>query len=854
MGAEAAFNPAETSPPFGTDGFQDPVAVALGGGGVFEGPILVADDVSCRIFELSFEEEDFISIAGTGTCGFSGDGGASDVAELNSPEDLVVDGAGNIYVADTTNNVIRKIDVNGNISTVAGNHAAGAGFSGDGGLATSAKINDPYGVAVDSAGNLYIADSENNRIRKVDLAGIITTVAGNGTGGYSGDGGPATSAELKFPEGVRVDASGNLYIADSNNNVVRKVDTTGKITTVAGNGTAGYTGDGNAATSAELNFPILVSVDAAGELFIADDNNSVIRVVNTSGKISTYAAPTGFPEDLVVDLDGNLAMVDPDAEAVVLVARIESSGLSFANQTVNTSSAAQDATVLNIGNQTLNLTAITPPTGFNTSGTDTTCTSSTSLNLGLSCILGIKFAPTTIGDFETSLTITDNSLGPAGSSTQGVPLLGTSVGITTTTTLTASPSPAFFGQSVTLTATVSPVPTGESLGTVTFCLGTGPDIVTGVRPSLNQSLEQWKSHTAVIPDVSACGSGTVLGTSNVNSSGQATLALTTLPVGTDDITAVYSGNPALAPSTSSAVSETINAPVTTTTTIAASPNPSPDGQTVTLTATVSPTPTVSPLGTVTFCDAGAERTVRLGGRIPRASPQRATGSAPEGELGNPCGSNATVGSASLSSSGTASITTTTLTVGDHNIYAVYSGSVSAAASASDPVDETISTAYTVTAPPEPVDVSEGGSVQVTVTVPPLGGAYNNLVTLSATGLPPGATATFTPPTVTPGAEGEQTQMTLQLAPIVAYRIAARGAPLLASFGLLLALPRFRKRSWPRLVAMLIIVAAISAGALGLTSCNAGFAGLSTPKGQYIVTVTGTSGSLHPSTTVTVVVQ
>ena len=208
----------------------------------------------------------------TSTCGYAGDGGtATGSAELNSPEDVALDGAGNLYIADAQNNVIRKVDRNGKISTVAGNNELDRGFSGDGGPATSAALAYPDGIALDSAGNLYIADTGNNRIRKVDLAGTSRLSRAAVQRSYSGDGGAATSAELSIPIGVRVDSAGNLFIADSGNNVIRKVDLTGKITTVAGNFEmgSGYSGDNGPATSAQLNFPVFVSVDAAGELFIS---------------------------------------------------------------------------------------------------------------------------------------------------------------------------------------------------------------------------------------------------------------------------------------------------------------------------------------------------------------------------------------------------------------------------------------------------------------------------------------------------------------------------------------------------------------------------------------------------------
>jgi uncharacterized protein (TIGR03437 family) len=195
-----------------------------------------------------------------------------------------VDSAGDLYIADFAGERIREIS-NGVITTVAGNGTYG--FSGDNGPATSARLYSPSGVAVDSAGNLYIADADNNRIRKVS-DGVITTVAGNGTEGFSGDNGPATSAQLYNPYGVAVDSAGNLYIADYGNNRVRKVSN-GVITTVAGNGTQGFSGDDGPATSAQLDGPFGVAVDRAGNLYIADYFNSRIRILTPTGSSCTYS-------------------------------------------------------------------------------------------------------------------------------------------------------------------------------------------------------------------------------------------------------------------------------------------------------------------------------------------------------------------------------------------------------------------------------------------------------------------------------------------------------------------------------------------------------------------------------------
>jgi sugar lactone lactonase YvrE len=228
-------------------------------------------------------------VAGNGSAGFSGDGGPATNAALNLPFGVAVDGAGNVYISDSLNSRIRKVNTAGIISTIAG--TGSNAFSGDGGPAASASLWQPHGVAVDAVGNLVIADTGNLRIRRVSSSGTITTIAGIGSRGFSGDGGLATSASLSGPQGVAVDASGNLYIVDAGNQRIRKVNAAAMITTVAGNGKTGFSGDGGLATNASLNLnaPEGVAVDSAGNLFIADALNDRIRKVDTSGLITTAA-------------------------------------------------------------------------------------------------------------------------------------------------------------------------------------------------------------------------------------------------------------------------------------------------------------------------------------------------------------------------------------------------------------------------------------------------------------------------------------------------------------------------------------------------------------------------------------
>lgn len=258
------------------------------------GNLYIADTGNNRIRLVNAATGIITTVAGDGTQGFSGDNGIATSAKLDSPQDVALDASGNLYIADLYNNRVRMVNkATGIISTVAGDGTYG--FNGNNGIATSAQLSNPWSVTLDASGNFYIADGGSSRIRKVNTAtGIITSVAGNGIQGFSGDNGAATSAQLKYPRSVASDAMGNLYILDYDNARIRKVNTTsGIITSVAGNGAFGFSGDNGVATNAQLYYPSSAALDASGNLYIADEGNLRVRKVNSASGIITTVAGNG---------------------------------------------------------------------------------------------------------------------------------------------------------------------------------------------------------------------------------------------------------------------------------------------------------------------------------------------------------------------------------------------------------------------------------------------------------------------------------------------------------------------------------------------------------------------------------
>jgi Abnormal spindle-like microcephaly-assoc'd, ASPM-SPD-2-Hydin/NHL repeat len=403
------------------------------------GNIYIAENQGCAVYEVSASTGNISNFAGTlGTCKYGGDGGPATSAYLAWPSKIAVDSLDNVYIADEYNCVIRKVS-GGTISTFAGDHTLGCGYSGDSGAATSAQLYYPTGVAVDSSGNVYIADQSNQVVRKVS-GGTISTFAGKyALGlGYSGDNGPATSAQLYNPADVAVDSAGNVYIADESNNRIRKVNPSGIITTYAGNGATGYQGDGVPADETSLYYPQGVAVDLFGDVLIADYANNRVRFVDQGGVIHTVAgggstfgnyipataAELYQPAGVGVDPSGNIYVADYGywlVRKINALAMLNSStaSVTFEEQPIKTTSLPVSVTLTSNG--PVEIASITASAGFNEiDDCPSTLTNST-------CMVDVTFSPTVAGVINGTLTISYNGFF---SQETVVNLQGTGTGVT----------------------------------------------------------------------------------------------------------------------------------------------------------------------------------------------------------------------------------------------------------------------------------------------------------------------------------------------------------------------------------------------------------------------------------------
>ncbi|MFZ3215591.1 MAG: choice-of-anchor D domain-containing protein, partial [Candidatus Acidiferrales bacterium] len=462
-----------------------------------ESYILIADTLDNRLREVDVATGIVTTIAGTGNLGFSGDGGPATQAELNSPRGFAYDSAGNLYFPDSSNHRIRMINkATGIITTVAGSGGVATqsqgcqngGYSGDGGPATSAQLDCPLGVAIDSNNNLYIADILNNVVRKVDAkTQIITTIVGNGTQGYTGDNGPASMATLNQPDRISVNSAGNIFISDTGNGVIRRVDAaTQIITTFAGSGTFGFSGDGGPALSAAMAEPTGVVVTDQGNLYVADLYNNRVRIVTLTPGIT-----------------------------------IGSTTVAFGNQAINSTSAAQNVTVTNSGDAPLNFNNAFASGDFSVS--NSTC--GDTLAVGAQCVLSITFSPTSFGPLTGTLTFNDNA--PVPGSTQMIPLSGTGAASLTVTlagagsgTVTSTPAGINCGAACTadftadssVTLAAAPATGSTFAGWSGACTGTGSCVVAMTQ---NQSVTAtFNASVGTVPLTVAfagTGGGTVTG-------------------------------------------------------------------------------------------------------------------------------------------------------------------------------------------------------------------------------------------------------------------------------------------------------------------------------------------------------
>lgn len=643
------------------------------------GDMYIADSSNGRIRRVDAVTQVMTTIAGNGVTGNTGDGGPAVQATLNSPTSVAVDPAGNVFFSDSGNNAVRRISAfDGTISTVAGIPGK-HGYAGDSAAATKATLNAPNGISFDALGNLYIADTGNNAVRVVnEVSGIISTFAGSGVAGYLGDGGPATAARLSGPWSVTVSQAGEVYIADQNNHSIRKVDTSGTIRTIAGNGTPDFSGDGALASAAALNVPASVVIDVAGNLYIADSGNNRVRKVNSkTGIISTIAgnafesitgddgpadgASLYGPYTLALDGKGSLYIADVFHNRIRKVSSNEAT-LLYAPIRVNRASAPAFQTIENDGNGPLDVAAVTVVKDAQVDPVGTTCTSATALAPLQTCQISAIFAPTTIG---LQVRGAVEAASDAANSSAYLMLVGQVLSIDPAT--------------ISLTSSVNPALTGS---TVAFSIGVTSDgtVPTGIVTLLDGT--------------------TVVTSGKLQAGGIVTFNVSTLTQGQHTLTAAYGGDTSNAAGVSPALVQSVHdALISTVTSLTSSANPLDAGANLRLTATVevltAGTATLPISGSVVFKDG-----TKLIGTAPIAN-------------------------------GTATLSTTGLSVGQHSITASFPGSITYSPSASRGLSETVALASTKTALSTNANpANAGGPLTLTATVLSTGGLASGAVTFT----------------------------------------------------------------------------------------------------------------------------
>ncbi|MEI9980259.1 MAG: Ig-like domain repeat protein [Edaphobacter sp.] len=741
------------------------------------------------------------TIAGTSTQGFSGDNGPAIAATFDSPQGLALDSSNDLYIADTHNHRIRRIDAaTGIITTIAGTGTPG--YSGDEAPATTAQLNLPTALAFDSGNNLYIADTRNHRIRKITAStGIITSIAGTDTQGFSGDNGPATAAAIDSPTGLALDSSNNLYLADTHNQRIRRLDaTTGIITTIAGNGAPGYSGDTAAATTATLALPHGITIDSNGNLYLADTANHRIRRIDAATGIITTIAGNGT-QTFAGDIDPALtASLDSPRNTAL--------------------SPSTLITLADTNNQRIRQLTGTPapPTTIQTiAGIGTTTPGTLTL-----------IAPSVISYGTGQLTITLASATPATGlitffdTTNTTTTIGTAPLASNTATLPASTLPAGKHN---ITATYTGDQTHPAAQTATFPLTITPQQITANLAPIVVFYGQ------PIPIITATLSGVLPQDASSLTASFITTATTLSPAGTYPITATLTGPAAGNYALPSITATLIIKPASTITTLSDnSVVNATTGSPITLTATVTSATASNPTGSITLLDNGSP-----------------------------------VSSQPLSS-GAAVFTIPSITQGSHSYTAFFAGSANYASSTSIPQLITITGGgptpdFTLTPTGTTSQTILSGSSATFTFTTAFQGNLSSPITLAAAGLPNLATASFNPPTVPPGSATSFT-LTISTPNTIAKNLTAK--PTLAIWALLLsplsllAIRTRKLRTATKLLTLIVLTLMLTLiNGCGDRINTAGAEALA-PK-PYTITVTGTATSaagaiLQHTTTVTLLLE
>jgi sugar lactone lactonase YvrE len=748
------------------------------------------------------------TIAGTGTQAFSGDNGAATSAALDSPQGLALDTQNNLYIADTHNHRIRKLNLaTGIITTIAGNGTPG--FFGDAALATAAQLALPTALALDVANNLYLADTGNHRIRKIDATtGIISTIAGTGTQGFSGDNALATAAAIDSPTGLALDTQGNLYLADTHNHRIRRIDAaTGIITTTAGTGAPGFSGDTTASTTATLNLPHGITVDAVGNLYVADTQNHRIRRIDaTSGIITTIAGDgtQAFAGDGGPAVAASLNTPRAAAVSPSTLPTIADTGNQRIRQLDSSSAANTIRTIAGLG--------LTAPGAL-------TLTAPSVIAYGTGQLTATLASTTNATGAITFLDVTNESTGTKTTATLGTAPLASNIATLSTTALPAGRH--------NLTATYSGDQTHSSQQSSALALTVTPR-------QLNATITPTTLfYGEIIPDIG----GTLIGILPQDASdltGTFTTAATSLSsAGTYPITAVLNGPAAGNYTVPSPVAILTIKPATTIITFSNVIATVTIGSSITLTAHVASTTSGTPTGSVTLLDGSV-----------------------------------TLATTPLSTTGDAVFTIPSITQGVHSFTALYAGSTNFSPSVSAPqlvtggsgspdtADFSLAPTGTTTQ-----TIPSGSSVNYTFSVQ-LQGNMSSPITLAATGLPNLAKAFFNPPILPPGSSSNTFTLAIATPNTTASNTRRLRSPIVLAFLLtpitfLSLRPRYRRKALK-----LFTLALLSLTPLLVTGCgdriNTADA-LALSAKPYTITVTGTAttptgGILQHSTTVTLLLE